>query len=360
MHYFIILTKECNLFCAYCSGGSDTPPREIQYRISDLQSFLAMDRDPVLEFYGGEPLLRVATMREMMDAIPGRYVIQTNGIFLDRLEQDILRRVHSVLVSVDGTVAVTDRERGDRVYERVLHNVESIRRRGFGGDLIARMTVVQGSRIYDNVRHLLDTGLFDHVHWQLDFGMFWEAGDATETGLGEWVADYNSGVSKLVEWWVGEMGRTGKVPGIVPFVGVMNSLLRCRPSALRCGSGLDFFTIMPDGRISACPVAIDSDFAIVGSIYDSSPTSIIGRTSLGEPCQSCGISGICGGRCLFVNRSQDKLRKNGYFEICRTVEHLVAALGSALPQVRALLASGTIGSREFDYPELNNGCEIIP
>ncbi len=73
------------------------------------------------------------------------------------------------------------------MYDRVTRNVEFVRREGFRGDLVARMTVAQGTDIYGNVRHLLGTGLFDHVHWQLDFGMFWEAGEDTEPGLAEWL-----------------------------------------------------------------------------------------------------------------------------------------------------------------------------
>jgi len=88
MHYHIILTKECNLFCTYCGGGSDTPPREIQYSVADLRSFLSRDSDPVVEFYGGEPLLRIKTLESIMDVVPGLFVVQTNGIFLDRIGQE--------------------------------------------------------------------------------------------------------------------------------------------------------------------------------------------------------------------------------------------------------------------------------
>jgi len=360
MQYFVILTKECNLFCSYCGGGSDTPPKEIRYRVSDLKSFISADADPVLEFYGGEPLLRPRAMAEIMNEIPARFVIQTNGVFLDRVDPRILEKLHSILVSIDGTREATDRERGRGVYDRVLRNVGLLRRRGFRGDIVARMTVAQGSDIEENVLHLLNSGLFDHVHWQLSFSMFWEAGDETDPGLAEWVEEYNAGVTSLVRWWVEEMGRTGRVPGVVPFIGVMSTLLSGREPGLRCGSGLDFFAIMPDGRISACPVAVDYDFSMVGSIFQSTPASIRGSVSLGEPCSSCDILGVCGGRCLFVNKSQGKLRRGGYETICRTVRHLVSELQEARPLVGALLRDGTVRKTEFDYPELNNGCEIIP
>jgi putative peptide-modifying radical SAM enzyme len=360
VHYFIILTKQCNLFCTYCGGGSDTPPREIQYPIADLKSFLSKDTNPVIEFYGGEPLLRIRTMKRIMDEIPGRFVVQTNGWFLDRIEPEYLARFHSILVSVDGTREVTDKERGKRVYDRVTHNAELIRQRGFRGDLVARMTVEEGTDIDENVRHLLDTGLFDHVHWQLSFSMFWKGGEGSEQGLKEWISCYNSGISSLVETWVGEMARSKRVLGIVPFIAVMDSLLSNRDSRLRCGSGIDFFTVMPDGRVSACPVSIDHDFSVVGSIFENTPRSLCGLAEVGEPCLSCDIYRICGGRCLFVNRSQDMLRENGFASICSTVKHLVRELQKALPQVQALIENGTVSRSEFEYPELNNGCEIIP
>ncbi len=360
MQYFVILTKECNLDCTYCGGGSDTSPREIQYSIADLKSFLSEDSNPVVEFYGGEPLLRIGAMKNIMDTIPARFVIQTNGIFLDRIEPQLLARFHSMLVSIDGTREVTDRERGEGVYDRVTRNLELVRRRGFLGDLVARMTVVQGSNVYENVRHLLSMGLFDHVHWQLSFSMFWEAGVNNEPNLAEWIVEYNSSVSSLVDWWVDEMQHSNCVPGIVPFIGVMNSLLTGKESRLRCGSGIDFFTIMPDGRVSACPVAVDFDFSVVGSIFERNPNSLCGIAAVGEPCLSCDIFRICGGRCLFVNRSQGMLRDDGYSHICSTVRHLVAELQRALPRVMALIDNGSLRRSDFDYPEFNNGCEIIP
>ena len=360
MQYHIILTKKCNLDCSYCGGGSDSEPGEIQYRISDLKSFLSQDEAPVIEFYGGEPLLRIETMKKIMDAIPARFVIQTNGLLLDMVEAKYLKKFHSILVSIDGTKEVTDNNRSGGVYDEIIRNIKTIREGGFCGDLIARMTVPQDSDIYENVIHLASIKEFDHVHWQLGFEMFWESGLDEDDGLEVWIDSYNSGITSLVEWWIQEMDLTGKVPGLVPFIGVMKSLLSGNPSHLRCGSGIDFFSIMPDGRISACPVSIDFDFSIVGSIFDEASVSVCNKVCVGEPCISCGIFEICGGRCLFLNLGQNMLRRNGYGFICSTVRHLVGELKSAAPHVRELIDKGIIEKRVFDYPEFNNGCEIIP
>lgn len=356
MQYHIILTKECNLNCNYCGGGSDSPPKELHYSISDLKSFLSRDAAPVIEFYGGEPLLRIDTMKKIMDAIPGRFIIQTNGLLLDKIETRYLQKFHSILVSLDGKKEVTDRERGKGVYDRIMQNIKIIRRKGFRGDLVARMTVAHGADIHENVLHLLNTGAFDHVHWQLSFEMFWEGAEAVE----EWIGSYNEGISSLVRWWLSEMASTGRVHGIVPFIGVMKSLLSGVKSRLRCGSGIDFFTIMPDGRISACPVSIDFDFSVIGSIFNDAPMSLCDKACVGEPCISCDIFEICGGRCFFVNHAQELLSENGYALICSTVRHLVRELQEALPRVKGLIESGVVKRQDFEYPEFNNGCEIIP
>ena len=152
----------------------------------------------------------------------------------------------------------------------------------------------------------------------------------------------------------------GHILGIVPFAGVMNSLLSGEKSRLRCGSGIDSFSVMPDGRISACPVAVDFDFSVIGSIYGNTPRSLCGQATIGEPCVSCDIFHICGGRCLLVNRSAEMLRKNGFFYICSTVRHLVIELKEVTLQVQELVENGSVSRSDFGYPELNNGCEIIP
>jgi len=71
VYYHLILTDACNLCCTYCRGKAfvvdppDQPgiaidedlPVDLDIDLDDLYRFLAKDPDPVLIFYGGEPLL---------------------------------------------------------------------------------------------------------------------------------------------------------------------------------------------------------------------------------------------------------------------------------------------------------------
>lgn len=83
MFFHVILTTECNLQCLYCFGeaiddaDADFPdfevdyslPKKISYDVNLLDSFCRRDPDCVLIFYGGEPLLRVDEIRQIMHAL---------------------------------------------------------------------------------------------------------------------------------------------------------------------------------------------------------------------------------------------------------------------------------------------------
>ena len=86
MFYHLILTDSCNLCCTYCRGkafyeeeghGPDVEideslPLDFDSGIENLCEFLKLDPDAVLTFYGGEPLMRMGLVREIMDRAPVR------------------------------------------------------------------------------------------------------------------------------------------------------------------------------------------------------------------------------------------------------------------------------------------------
>lgn len=98
-----------------------------------------------------------------------KFVLQTNGTKLNRTPTAVVNKMDTILISVDGGEKVTDTNRGAGTWRQAIDNGYLIRKNGFKGDLIARMTVshVSGD-IYQDVKDLFDLGIFDHVHWQLD------------------------------------------------------------------------------------------------------------------------------------------------------------------------------------------------
>ncbi len=356
MNYYVILTYRCNLKCRYCGGTRDIEPKDLAYNIEDLKNFIEKDKNPVIVFYGGEPLLRIDLMEKIMDSINATYILQTNGLLLHKLSDKYLRRFHTILVSIDGIEEVTDSHRGRGVYKKILKNIKDIRMRGFSGDLIARMTISWENDIYRDVVHLLNLNLFDHIHWQLDFDMFWKEKERSE--IVNFLDKYNNGIKKLVNFWLKEM-KNGNLLGLVPFIGVVNTLLKENPKPyLKCGSGTDFFAISTSGEIAICPVITEYDFAKVGNIFNCTPETIK-RVYVNEPCISCRNYVVCGGRCLFLNIVKEWLGKN-YSLICNTVENLISSLKKVLPEIKKLINMGIIDRKLFEYPKINNSCEIIP
>ncbi len=361
MLYFIILTHRCNLHCIYCGNdiGDFVEPPEIQYSLEDLKRFLMKDPERDIAFYGGEPLLRIKLMERIMDEIPARhYIIQTNGLLLFKLKEEYLHKLDTILVSIDGRQEVNDYYRGRGTYKMVLINVKRIRELGYKGDLIARMAVSSKTDIFEDVVHLLQLGLFNHVHWQLD--VLWDTPPMQRyDDFNSWLKRYNAGIRKLVNYWVDTMEREKKILGIVPFLGIMYSLLTGKPSELRCGAGINAFAISTSGKILACPIAPEWDWNILGDIWTSEPKDLPYKVTIDEPCKSCDLYKICGGRCLFANKTM-LWGINGFRKVCGTVRFLVNELMRVKPKIERMIDEGLFDLEDFHYPKYNNTTEIIP
>ena len=361
MQYHLVLTERCNLNCIYCGGTRHIEglPLDPTYSMEDLKRFISKDPEPVIGFYGGEPTLAMGLMEEVMDNVPVKaFTLQTNGTRLTEIKDDYLHRLHSILVSIDGGKEITDHNRGSGTYENVLRNVRNIRSRGYEGDLVARMAYSDHGDIYRDVSHLLhlDDPYFDHVHWQLD--VFWSDLEKRPQ-LEEWLGKYDQGLIRLIQDFHAAL-REGVVSGIVPFIPVLKSLLTGEPTPhIRCGAGATSFAIMTDGRIEACPIMPELGFNHVSDIYTGNPSALECSIDDGPPCTRCDSLPVCGGRCLFANKTKfwgEKL----FDRVCRTTKSMIRELEGITPMTKTLINDGVLHIDDFNYPEINNGCEIIP
>jgi putative peptide-modifying radical SAM enzyme len=376
MYFHLILTDECNLCCRYCrakvfedlevSDEKCTPqividphlPGELNFDLDLLYDFLQKDPASTLTFYGGEPLLRADLIDWIVRESPvQRFMIQTNGLLLDRLYPEIINRFSTILVSLDGQEGLTDKNRGAGTYRKVMENLKKIRRNGYNHDIIARMTVTESTDIVEAVHWLSDNPdySFSSIHWQLDANF---SNDFSHRSFADWVNEnYNPGIIRLVTDWVDHMESEGKVLCWYPFLDPMEDLLRGRPSLLRCGSGHSNYSIMTDGNIAPCPVMLGMSDYYVGHISDADPQNLKVITVKGE-CADCRILEFCGGRCLYSNITKPWGEAERRL-VCSTVENLHRGLTNVLPRVKNLITSGRIDLADFSHEKFN-GCEIIP
>ena len=361
MNWFIITSNDCNLCCAYCQNEPHPDlPITPNWDIQQLKDFLKNDNHPNIAFYGGEPLLEIDLLEQIMEEVSAEhFTLQTNGILLHTLKSEYLNRMDTILISIDGDKEITEINRGSGVFEQIKENIYNIRDRGFKGDLIARMAVSEDSDIYNDVHYLLndETLTFDHVHWQLDCQ--WDLGMTERwNDFPGWVEKYNNGITKLVKYWLNQM-LSGKVEGIVPFIGIFRNILNDAKTDLPCEAGLRSFAIRTDGIITFCPLPPEFEKTIVGDIRKNTAEELRNSAKIENSCLECEVFHLCGGRCLFANLY--KLWGEESFNlVCTTVKHLIHELEEIQPEVEKLIEEGIIRKEDFDYPKYNNTTEIIP
>jgi putative peptide-modifying radical SAM enzyme len=364
MHYHLILTEKCNSECKYCYEKSmkefdnklkerfkfdySNPPTT-KVDIQQLKEFLSKDKEAVLIFYGGEPLLEIDKIKEIIDNIDCKFRMQTNGKLLDQLPIEYLNKIDKILVSLDGDKERTDENRGKGTYEKVMENIQKIKKKGYKGELIARMTICY-TDLFEQATHLIEQG-FTSVHWQLDAG-FYEK-DYTPD-FRKFAKSYNNSVEKLITYWIMQMEK-GKVIKLYPFLGVVESLLKGGTTKLRCGAGHSGYAITTDGKVVACPIMnCITDFQ--AGTLESLPGNL--KKFEIEECSNCSHLDLCGGRCLYWRKAK-LWPKEGDQLICRTIKFYIDKLKENLLQIKELIEDGKIRKEDFEY-EKYFGPEIIP
>ncbi len=376
MIYHLITTPECNLACEYCLGKAfsepdsciefESVPQNAQYSMGELNSFLKKDNDkPVsLIFYGGEPLLNIDLIQKVMDSqvkykTVKNFLIQTNGVLLNKLPKKYVTKFHTILVSLDGGKKTTDKNRGAGTWGKVNSNLHLIKKNGFKGELIARMAVEEPADFFSDIMDLInpkDEGgfAFTSIHWQLDANM-WH--DYEKRNFSKWIKEYNKDITKLADFWVSQL-RLGRVLRIYPFIGILDSILNGTKYHLRCGSGVGNFTILTNGKISACPIMSGVKEKYLGDIKTTDPNSLPFKLKIGEPCLSCIDFELCGGRCIYSNH-YPVWPKKGIEELCNTIHHLISEMKRIAPLVKKLIEEEKIKKEDLEFLKYNCA-EIIP
>jgi putative peptide-modifying radical SAM enzyme len=373
MIYHIITTPECNLCCSYCGEKAFSEPKsklkfepvpcEPNYSMAQLNSFLKKDKDKPVSviFYGGEPLLNIPFIEKVMDSqkkykTVKNFLIQTNGTLLHKLPKKYVNKFHTILVSIDGGKETTDKNRGEGTFDKVISNLKLIRANGFRGEIIARMAVEEPTDFFSDIMWLLDNTefKFTSVHWQLDANM-WH--DYEKRNFSKWVLDYNKAITKLADFWVSEM-KKGNSLRLYPFMGVTDSLLNKTKYYLRCGSGVGNFTILPNGKISACPIMSGVKEYYLGDIKSTKPNKLPFKLTVKAPCIKCEEYELCGGRCLYSNLNP-VWPKKGINEICSSVKHLISEMKRISPIVQEQIENKKIKKKDLQFLKYNCA-EIIP
>lgn len=372
MHYHILLTEKCNSQCKYCYDKSlkDTKleneigkkfkfdfsaPEASDVDVRKLARFLEKDKEAVLIFYGGEPLIEAGKIIEIMDNMDLPFRMQTNGKLLQNLPIKYLKRMGRILISIDGDKKRTDDNKGKGTYDLVIKNLRWLRNEGYKGELVARMTIspeAEASDLFEQVLHLLKLNIFDSVHWQIDAGFY--KFDFDKEKFSEFVEKYNESMGKLIDYWIEEM-KKGRILKLYPLLAIVESLLKNEKTKIRCGAGHSGYAITTNGKIVACPIMNSIVDFEAGTINDN-PKNLLKFEV--DACRKCEYVDLCGGRCLYW-RSAKLWPKEGDDLICKTIKYYLDKLKSKMPEIKDLIKTNVIHKEDFDY-EKYFGPEIVP
>lgn len=317
VEYYLFTTKGCNLRCPYCFEVEKQMGSKPTYSLEDLAHFFVMinwgnrqatghaPRRNDITYYGGEPLMNMPFIEDVMHATQDlgmQHVLQTNGTLLDRASDYLLGNLSTILVSIDGTKEVHDRNRrfadGSGSYDLIMDNLRKIKPR-FKGQTIARITLLiePDSSIYDSVMSVIDT--FDAVHWQIESPMRPEV-ENDRAKQEAFLAKYSQDVQKLMDYFKENLDK-GVVKNIIPFQAMFSSyIFNEKHRNLRCGCGSSLVAIDLDGKCYGCDTLVGKEGAKIGDIWHGVNFKLIPQPAQ-DPnslCAKCDIVDVCGGRCL--------------------------------------------------------------
>ena len=361
MDFMIYSTERCNLNCDYCETAETRNKFEPNpaYNIEQLNAFLKDVPDLNLHFYGGEPLLNIIFIKDVLKIPHKRATMQTNGLLLDKLDTGTLNKFEVISVSIDGPEEVTDKHRGKGIYRKVIEKTKNLKQKGFSGLLNVRMTISPGVDIESSVMHFINgcETKFDNIHWQLNVLFHEKDWKQNKEEIKRWFKEsYNPKITKLIKFWLKEMVNNNQVIQIIPFIGIMHSLLTgAEVKNVRCGAGWAMWVITTSGDIYPCPVMRNYPEFKRGNINSISYSEIKPACTL-ENCNKCEAFNLCGGRCLCVNK-KNEWDSEGYDLVCDSVKHLIKTLRKARPIVNELISKGKISLEDF---RANQDYEVIP
>lgn len=269
MELTLFVDHQCNLRCTYCYNGEkftramtmDTARKavEIALNAGPLQHF-------DVSFFGGEPMLRMDLIREIVEyceqRIEGmnpkptlRFIMNTNGTLMTDEAIALMRkpRRFAVFVSLDGDRDVHDRFRvnaaGKGSYDDVIAGLEKLREADIAFQLVGVVSTATASSLGKTVRALAPLG-GTKVVLAANFRDEW-----TEDSI----EDLRRGLEDAGDAWM-EMFRAGTKMALEPLhTKVLTHLKGGIPCPSRCMLAGSEMCVSPSGKIYPCAQMVAED-----------------------------------------------------------------------------------------------------
>lgn len=320
-HLVVIPTQACNLKCKYCFV--DRTPRDV-LSLSYLKKAASFCNK--ISFFGGEPLLVWKDMERYLETLKSiwkknlRCHLTTNGTLLDSEKVSKMASVNmSYLVSLDGPRELTDENRGEGVFDRVMSGLRFLRKPNIRATVHGEAPLRLKERA-EFFYELEKQGIINA--FSIEPAMIGES--ACEGSCD--IEAFSKELHDIAEMTLDRI-RNGKRILFFYFRSILHRLVERKPKLAECGAGRGYITLAPDGTLHAChrlgtPIGhIEKGFneAKRASWIDNRVYSL-------SKCMECPYRFLCGGPCrqsLGVWEDQCILRK----AICKEAIWILAQEG---------------------------------
>jgi sulfatase maturation enzyme AslB (radical SAM superfamily) len=248
--FTFIMTNDCHFSCSYCYQKKGKKYLDLATAKKAADFFLpALTRDCSVNFYGGEPLLAFARIKELFNFIQDKngrlkkmisYSISTNG---DVLDDETIRfldehRFH-VLLSFDGLAQDVSRKRGS--FAQIVPVLEKLLRcSGVDLEINSVFTAQTVEYLYPSVKFIIETGV--------------KNADVSFANHPSWnttaISRLGRELSKVRRFLVPFSRERGFIP-----VSVFRKT--SRSGLFGCSAGKDRMALSPDGRLWGCCLFYD-------------------------------------------------------------------------------------------------------
>jgi uncharacterized protein len=312
------VSHDCNLRCAYCFahtgafGGERTlmSPEVAEKAVDYLLSRCGGRRNLEIDFFGGEPLLAMETVRHTVGYAKKtapeknfRFTLTTNGVLLDDEIVDFLNaEMDNLVLSLDGRKEVNDncrRAAADNpgTYEILLPKYKKVIG-SRAGDYYVRGTYTNKNTDFsEDVLHLHSIG-FRNISIEPAVLPTGHPLALTEAHLPELFAEYE----KLAQI------MSGGVDFSFFHFNVDLEQGPCVYKRLRgCGAGIEYAAITPEGDVYPCHQFVGRNDYLMGTVFDGGFSEKVSAVFAAmdansrDDCRSCYAKYFCGGGCAAAN-----------------------------------------------------------
>lgn len=322
---FLFTSNNCNLGCSYCSvlnNPSNKFPIVPQFTIDNLMEFILnlskefKKTNINIFFFGGEPTLNnkyieeVIAKTQTLHGITFRYILHTNGLLLQTINNYILSKLDSIIVSINYEKIPKKNLEGS-YFGRIIDNVKQIKERK-DISIMARLTITEDVSLYHNVVQVLS--FFDAIYWQIQ-------NCESFNNFSKYYRNYKYELNLLWDYWSTYVEK-GVILNLLPFIAPF-TLKNGMPKTLGkylCGYGDFMIYIQTNGECYSCAEEIlDSEYFNIGNIKSGISFKSNTTDFLTKKCNECQYYFYCNGRC---GRMQERFSLKHIEEYCQLNKEL--------------------------------------